>query len=70
MSSLPLETAKDLKKVILPSKVHCLMRHNFKNVFCFDNMQARRNEKNYAGGLEVYQKMLANLVSCLRRLFH
>ena len=31
------ETVKDLKTVILPCKVNCLIRHNFK-MFYFDNM--------------------------------
>ena len=30
---ITLETARDLKAVILPSKVNCLMRHDFKMFF-------------------------------------
>ena len=35
---ITLEVVRDLSTTILPSKVNCLMCHNFKNVFYFDNI--------------------------------
>ena len=54
-----------LTEEILNGKLQFLCSENSNNKTCI--LQGYRNERNL-GGLEVYQKMLANLIGWLRKL--